>query len=549
MKKFMALLTLVLIYMLVFSLTAVSEMMLEVAADTVNVRSGPGTAYEKAGTVKRGEQYRVVREQDGWYQIDYNGGSGWIISTYSKIINNDNLPVYINVDSGVVNVRSGAGTGYSRVSTITTGSNYRVVGEKNDWYQIEYSEGKTGYVAKWLVNVVFSADVPPPIENPFNSAGAYKQGTINSSVVNLREAGNTEAEILAHLTQGTRVALVSRAGDWYEVIVETGQSGWVSVNYISLDNVAMASSSVSEPPKFLPQAALATVGLINMSWESLSYGLRITLTSDMTIMCDVQPLLGGGYVFVTDMVIEGGGASFDDIKAAVTGEQRNSLTVSAVKPLRYEIQFFEGGRRLEIEIGYSPLLGKTIYVDPGHSMVNIYGNLDPGAIGPTGLRENEVVLDISLKLRDLLVAGGAKVYMIHTGKTYMTRFERAWLANETNVDIYVSVHANSLTTSSVNGTMVFTYAPVDDEGYDRAARLDLASKVQSRLLQYGGRRDLGVREENYDVLVQTSMPAILVEVAFISNPEEEALLASESFRSKMALGIYQGIYDYFDARR
>lgn len=169
-----------------------------------------------------------------------------------------------------------------------------------------------------------------------------------------------------------------------------------------------------------------------------------------------------------------------------------------------------------------------IFIDPGH------GGGDPGAVGPSGLTESSVNLDVALRLGNLLNESRQTVKYSKTTNISMSLAERARLANEWNANYFVSIHCNSAENPTANGTETFCYRT-------GITAEQLAKSVQNNLIAQIGLRDRGVKTANFAVLRLTTMPAILVELAFISNPEEERLLDSNKFRQNCAIGIANGI--------
>jgi N-acetylmuramoyl-L-alanine amidase len=186
--------------------------------------------------------------------------------------------------------------------------------------------------------------------------------------------------------------------------------------------------------------------------------------------------------------------------------------------------------------GQGNLAGKCIVLDPGH------GGNDPGAIGPHGVEEKWVTLPIALKAADILRQQGADVIMTRTGDTNPSLLARSELANDNNADVFVSIHANWIRNSSIGGAGTYTYAPPGTPlGQQRTARLHLASCLQEDLVKTLGLHDSGVFEDNFEVLRCSTIPAALVEVAFISNPWEEHLLGDSNFQQQAAASIASGI--------
>ncbi|MDU4892248.1 MAG: N-acetylmuramoyl-L-alanine amidase [Clostridium sp.] len=173
----------------------------------------------------------------------------------------------------------------------------------------------------------------------------------------------------------------------------------------------------------------------------------------------------------------------------------------------------------------------TIVVDPGH------GGRDPGAIGPSGLQEKDVVLKVGLKVRDLLESYGYKVVMTRTTDVYLSLQERCDIANNSEADFFISIHNNSFEKPTVHGTETFSH-----NDYDLGAQM--ARSIQNNLVSALGRYNRGHKTSDFYVLRNTKMPAALTELAFISNPTEEALLKTDEFQTKAAKAIVQGIVGF-----
>lgn len=172
-----------------------------------------------------------------------------------------------------------------------------------------------------------------------------------------------------------------------------------------------------------------------------------------------------------------------------------------------------------------------IVIDPGH------GGKDPGAIGPSGLQEKDVVLKVALKVRDLLESYGYTVIMTRTTDVYLSLQERCDIANNNDADLFISIHNNSFSDPSANGTETFSYLPNDEGG-------QVAKLMQSKLIEALGLRNRGHKTADFYVLRNTKMPAVLTELAFISNPKEEALLKTDEFQTKSAKAIVDSIIGF-----
>lgn len=185
------------------------------------------------------------------------------------------------------------------------------------------------------------------------------------------------------------------------------------------------------------------------------------------------------------------------------------------------------------------LKGKVIVLDPGH------GGSNPGATG-SNTRESDNNLAVGLMLRDKLVQAGAKVILTREsdrtvapeGSTLGQELKaRVDIAESNNADIFVSIHTNDNSDRNITGAMTF---------YNSSQSQTLATDVQSQLIKQTGAVDKGTSTATYYVLRNTSMPSVLVEMGFISNPDEAARLSDKSYRNNIAQGIYNGLAEYFN---
>ena len=185
--------------------------------------------------------------------------------------------------------------------------------------------------------------------------------------------------------------------------------------------------------------------------------------------------------------------------------------------------------------------GKIITLDAGH------GGSDPGAIGSDGTKEKNITLPITKMLKEILEDKGAKVYMTRTtdvdvfGPNASDAEElqaRVNVGEKYNSDMFVSLHINSSVNKNVGGFSTYYYPKTDND-------LRLAKNIQNKLAANFGVDDLGVRQANFYVIKRISMPAVLVEMCFISNEKELTLMKGQWFQKKTARLIAEGIEKYF----
>jgi N-acetylmuramoyl-L-alanine amidase len=227
----------------------------------------------------------------------------------------------------------------------------------------------------------------------------------------------------------------------------------------------------------------------------------------------------------------------------------------------------DGGRSLIRALG---LKSNRIVIDAGH------GGHDTGTIGPKGYTEKELVLDLAQRLGALLEQRlGLDVVHTRTEDVFIPLEARTALANEKGADLFVSLHANSSSFPRIAGAETyFLNFTTSKESLEVAARenassmksvhelrdlitritrydkadesKDLAERLQSSLHAFTvrnnpGLRNRGVKKAPFMVLIGAEMPSVLAEVAFLSNPREEALLKRPEHRQKLAEALYQGV--------
>lgn len=194
-----------------------------------------------------------------------------------------------------------------------------------------------------------------------------------------------------------------------------------------------------------------------------------------------------------------------------------------------------------------PLLGHQIMIDPGH------GGPDPGA-SRGDLVEEDIVLDLGLRLKAMLAASGAAVRLTretdtdladqYQGQEYPNRkqkdlVQRTHLANSWQPDVLISLHVNAIGSSRWRGAQVFYQT-------DSQASGELAKAVQRALSQVLGNTDRQAKPGDYRILNDSQPTAILVEVGFVSNPIEAGLLADPDYRQKVAWAILSGLQDWWN---
>lgn len=237
--------------------------------------------------------------------------------------------------------------------------------------------------------------------------------------------------------------------------------------------------------------------------------------------------VGGGSVFVNGKEV----AKVGEIEM-VGGEIR--LSRSLVLAIRPAMRTAPPEAAPAPREPYRPRrLSGCVVIDAGH------GGKDPGATSVLGFFEKGINLAVAHRVADLLADTGLRVEMTRTGDRFIELQERAAIANRLNADLFVSIHSDSFPKASRHGYTV--YVARSASWSSRKAATAIADSMVST-----GLNSFGVQTAGYHVLVETTGPAVLVEMGYLSNRQEAGLLRSSAFQDRIARAIAEGISNYFE---
>jgi len=303
---------------------------------------------------------------------------------------------------------------------------------------------------------------------------------------------------------------------------------------------------------------------LTLEWDSVSQvillkgsdiDIRAMVGSDIVIMGDKSVKLTEPIRTVNSAIIVPG-----DFRELIIGKKIKASRPK--KSIKRKLQYYD----------YSKI--NTVIIDAGH------GGKDPGAIGRTGLYEKIVVLDISKRLEKILKNKGIKVVMTRKRDNFIPLSKRTVIASKAKADIFVSIHANSNPQRSINGLEVYVLKNLGFFEKNEDQRKQNYMSMYSKLNMNSKNKDLqkivadmydsrkqnesyklaesvaismkgvmraknrGLKKSRFFVLRNTLIPAILVEVGYLSNPKEEKLFKTKAYRQKVANGIARGILEY-----
>lgn len=368
-------------------------------------------------------------------------------------------------------------------------------------------------------------DVPRYVEL-LNSNEDAKSDTDAVTILRPTQAGTYKW----FLHPGTKVELTGVRGDWSRVRLDSQLDAWVESKF----------TKPSDRTARVVRTAANSRVLSTDKWSDV----RIPMSERAPFLIEERrdALVVTLYGTVSDIDIVNF-ATYDEVVRDLTWEQVTSDRVRVTVHLRqapygYLTMWDRGAFVLRVRKppvvrdAKRPLAGRVIAVDAGHPPI--------GSTGPTGLYEGDATLAVAQALKPMLEAAGATVVMTRTTAAAVALGDRAIIARRADVEAMVSIHLNAhpdgVNPYRTNGSGTYFF-------HDRAE--PLARAVQRGLVNWMGLRDLGVNYDNLAVARPTWMPAILCEGAFVILPDQEAALRTPEFQSRYAIGILEGLEDYF----
>lgn len=530
------------------------------AVPQADVLLGRHPRYDTVDTVKAEEPLTYLDAAEGWVQVQTPRGiRGWLPGTQVALWDGDVewargayyrlaeglwqfsfLPVRTVTPAEGLRLRQGPDTGAPVLATLAKGTLLKVVQDRGNWLQVSAADGRFGWVA---------AEFTAPAGGPGRRLQSATLRSVAPGVLQLELTGQLEGAAVRDGADGR--SLLIHLPDWSgpRASLKVADAG---ITELAVDTLGV-SLGFSERPHV--QVVEQSPGRIRVELRPAVTEMALRLENGNAIYrIGVQGAVWPATaVNGADVVVALPGARLlaDRLPPYVTAEQKDgSLRLRVPSRRQFALKRVEGG--FDLVFYPAGLSGKVILVDPGH------GGEEPGAVAASGLKEKDVNLAVALKLREQLEARGARVLMTRTADTGALPKDRPvngdrlradldWrtrLANEQKVDLFISIHSNS-GPAGMAGTETFYSSANLNADRSRA----LADAVQAELLQALGRRDRRVQEALFYVIRYTEAPAVLAELAFLSDPEEAKLLASDAFRLKAAQAIARAVGRHYEERK
>lgn len=325
---------------------------------------------------------------------------------------------------------------------------------------------------------------------------------VTSDNLNIRNGPGTNFNIVGQADTDETFPIITMQDDWVQI--ELGvETGWVTKEYITVENASVTASSTDD-----------------IDTNNTDAIKSITIQSDNT------------------QLRNGPSTDYDIIRFANMGTQFDAVSENDDWYKITEDDFTGYVLKQLVEKDNTPsssdIRNKTIMIDAGH------GGRDVGAIGSTGKFEKDITYITAQKLEQELTMLGAKVLLTRPEDEFISLGSRSSFANIRDIDAFLSIHYNSVPElPTVTGIESYFY---------QEHNKDLAKYIQREIIKETGAIDRGITEGNFAVIRQSFKPSVLIELGFISNQKKEALLSTSAYQQKMVSGIVNGLRKYFSNR-
>lgn len=497
---------------------------------TLNFRSGPSTDYPVITRLPSGAILDILYIEEGWLLARYNNGkAGWVASHHTSFSPalQDKLPpitgANVTVQARLLNVRSGPGTEYSRLNQVRKGETLPVYKKEASWLLVRLADDSTGWVSEDYVSYPSNhqngesvsiesnedtqeTDNGVKVRNNLPAADTQSladAGTplpprvkVTASSLRLREGPGLQHGITAAIPRETILLVHDKDEQWLNVGLPDGRKGWVAGWHTQA-----LSDGAEEKEKKIRLATVNTNVLRVRSGPGLDFSQigRVFSGNHLLVLNEDK---GWNYVQLPD-----------NNYGWVSGEYTSYNTLNL------------GGEQ-----------NVTIVIDPGH------GGKDRGATGISGLFEKEAVLAVSLQAAEQLLARGFNVIMTRNCDVAVSLEDRVQIAEMAKADLFVSIHANAHPNPTVTGTEAFYFS-----GRANSARsFYLATLLQQEVSRAMQLPSLGTKTARFFVIRETTMPGALLELAFLSNAVDEAILNTPEAQQHAADAIVRAILSYYN---
>ncbi len=461
--------------------------------------------------LKKNDPLKKIEQKGDWIKVSSSNTTGWVAAWLIKT-NNSNPSISKQVVSQVdhLNIRKEPSTSASILSQLFTGKKATYIKESGDWIQIEYNN-YTGWVNKKYVSIVEqNSETTNATPSTQQKAEELNYFTVSVSAVNIRKKPDLSSKKIGTIKLGEQYDVINRDGNWIEIENAKNKKGWVYSFYGTLSTTKVENSK-SDSNKNDKQYAQIIYDGTNLR-EQPNTKSAVVKRANVDESFEILAVSNDWYEI-----------KVKDKKAYVANWVVNLIQTQTSTQVN----------KAKLDRKKGSLNGLTIVIDPGH------GGNDHGTTGVNKTPEKSINLLTAELLTSKLRSAGAEVVLTRESDKYVDLRKRVAISTQHNADAFISIHYDSHELSSVHGFTTY---------YTNSNQKELAQAIHKGLSANITLRDRGVQPGNYLVLRENSKPAVLLELGYLSNRDEERTVTTDYFREQATQGIYNGIITYFDAQ-
>lgn len=388
-----------------------------------------------------------------------------------------------------LNVRTGPGLTFPVQGKVAKGKQYAVVQKRGEWLQIQLASNRTGWV--------YGKYVQMQNEQMEKKKQIQQLVVCQADGLRLRKGPGTTYAIIGYVNRNEKGTATMIQGDWMYVRWD-GKEGWVHRSYIA--NVEKNTEQNTEQ-----NAEQNTY--VQMLYDNTN--IRAAASTQSSIITKAKR----GDQFA--VIRKEGQWYVIQVDAQTIGYVAEWIVQVSKQPSPSEPQ---------------TIVGKTIVIDAGH------GGKDYGTTGVNGTIEKMLTLQTVLLLGEKLKQMGANVIFTREDDRFLSLSERVYIAGKHQADAFISIHYDSALNRTASGLTIYYYKSIDRS---------LANAMFDPLSRLTGIQQRGVRSGNYHVLRENSRPSVLLELGYLSNPNEELFVMSQDYQQATTEAICNGLLQYF----
>ncbi|MDN7245847.1 SH3 domain-containing protein [Planococcus shenhongbingii] len=481
----------------------------EITGSTVNIRSGPGLSYSVSGSLAKGEKVSVVSQSGDWLEVKADGEQGWIASWLAASAEAGNAEAEVAGKTAVsavdrLNVRSQPDLSASVLGQMNAGDQAAVISEAGEWIEVDFRNTR-GFVSKQYISTSEQT-----AEKPAPATSSVSSFEIVVDALNVREKPDLSSSVEATVQKGEVFTVESMDGNWVEIRISSDQTGWVYAFHGHLSD--QSAQAVEKTSAESGNTVTVITNGTNLRAEPSTASSVVSRADAGDELAVVQQngdwyqvsLPDGSSAYIATWVVT------SDETAAEESEEKE-------QPARKK----------------GTLNGLTIVLDPGH------GGNDGGTVGARKTKEKDLTLQTAETLSHHLRSAGADVILTRQSDTYVDLRKRVSVGHQVAADAFISLHYDATEDNSVSGFTAY---------YMHDFQEPLAEAINTGLSRKIDLRNRGVQQGNYLVLRENHQPAVLIELGYLSNYNDERIVTATKFQEQAALGLYTGIVNYFDGQ-